>query len=78
MSITAGSSSGPSEQLAITATPSIGPSEEMASNHNADPGYWSAVVDISEHMEGLPEALDDDACSSSSESSSDEEGAGPS
>ena len=72
LSITAGPSTGLSEQLAITAAPSIGPSEQMASHHIADPGYWSAVVDISEHVEGLPEALDDDARSSSSESSSDE------
>jgi hypothetical protein len=43
-----------------------------------DPGYWSLFVDISEHVEGLPEALDDDARSSSSESSSHEEGVGPS
>jgi hypothetical protein len=44
-----------------------------------DPGYWSAVVDISERMEGLPEALDDDDDGHSSGSpSSEEEGVGPS
>jgi hypothetical protein len=77
LSITAGPSTGLSDQLAITAARSIDPSEQMPSHHNVDPGYWSAVVDISEHVEGLPEALDDDARSSSSESSSDEEGVGP-
>ena len=70
----AGPSTGPSEQLAITAAPSTGPSQQIV----AAPGYWSAVVDISEHVEGLPEALDDDARSDSSNSSSDEEDAGPS
>jgi hypothetical protein len=45
----------------------------------ADPGYWSAVVDITERMEGLPEALDDDDDGHSSRSSSsEEEGVGPS
>ena len=44
-----------------------------------DTAYWSAVVDMSEHVEGLPEALDhDDDSHSSSSSSSDEEGPGPS
>jgi hypothetical protein len=44
-----------------------------------DPGYWSAVIDISEHMEGLPEALDDDDDGHSSGSlASEEEGVGPS
>jgi hypothetical protein len=44
-----------------------------------DPGYWSAVVDISERMEGFPEALDDDDDDhSSGSSSSEEEGVGPS
>lgn len=78
MSITAAPSTGPSEQLAITAAPSAGPLEQMVSHHIPGPGYWSAVVDISEHVEGLPEALDDDARSSSFESSSDEDGVGPS
>ena len=69
----AGPSAGPSEQLAMTAAPSTGPSQLIVAN----PGYWSAIVDISEHVEGLPEALDDDGRSDSSESSSDEEDAGP-
>jgi hypothetical protein len=69
MSITAGPSTGPWEQIAITTTPSIGPSEQMASHHDADTGYWSAVVNITEHVKGSPEALDDDARSSSSKSS---------
>jgi hypothetical protein len=44
-----------------------------------DPSYWSAVVDISERMDGLPEALDDeDDGHSSGSSSSEEEGVGPS
>jgi hypothetical protein len=44
-----------------------------------DLGYWSAVIDITKRMEGLPEALDDDDDGhSSGSSSSDEEGVGPS
>jgi hypothetical protein len=44
-----------------------------------DPGYWCAVVDISERLEGLPEALDDDNDGhSSGSSSSEEEGVDPS
>ena len=43
-----------------------------------DPGYWSARVDLSEHVHGLQEALDhDDDGHSSSSSSSDEDGDGP-
>jgi hypothetical protein len=42
-----------------------------------NPGYWSAVVDISERLEGLLEALDDDDDGHSSRSSSlEEEGVG--
>jgi hypothetical protein len=44
-----------------------------------DPCYWFAVVDISECLEGLPEALDDDDDGHSyGSSSSEEEGVGPS
>jgi hypothetical protein len=44
-----------------------------------DPGYWPAVVDISERMEGLLEVLDDDDDGhSSGSSSSEEEGVDPS
>jgi hypothetical protein len=50
----------------------------MVAHSVPEPGYWTALVDISEHVEGLPEALADDASSSSFESSSDEEGVSPS
>jgi hypothetical protein len=73
------SSGAPEAQLAITGGPSSGRSEPMELELVADPGYWSAVVDISERMEGLPEALDDDDDGhSSGSSSSEEEGVGPS
>jgi hypothetical protein len=78
LALTAAGMIGQSEQAALTAGHSTGPSEQMVAQFAAEPGYWSAFVDISERVEGLPEALDDDARSSSSESSSDEEGAGPS
>ena len=42
-----------------------------------DTGYWSAAVDMSEHVEGLPEALDDDDHSSASSESSGEEDVPP-
>ena len=42
-----------------------------------DTGYWSAAVDMSEHVEGLPEALDDDDHSSASSESSEEEDVPP-
>jgi hypothetical protein len=75
-----GCSSGAAEaQLAITGGPSSGRSEPMELELVPDPGYWFAVVDISERMEGLPEALDDDDDDhSSGSSSSEEEGVGPS
>ncbi|KAK1646759.1 hypothetical protein QYE76_064564 [Lolium multiflorum] len=69
---------GQSEHEALTAGHITGPSEQMVAQFAAEPGYWSAFVDISERVEGLPEALDDDARSSTPESSSDEEGVGPS
>ena len=73
------SSGAPEAQLAITGGPSSGRSEPMELELVPDPGYWSAVVDISERMEGLPEALDDDDDDhSSGSSSSEEEGVGPS
>jgi hypothetical protein len=73
------SSSAPEAQLAITGGPSSGRSEPMEIELVPDLGYWSAVVDISECMEGLPEALDDDDDGhSSGSSSSEEEGVGPS
>ena len=77
-------SSGAGEvELAMTAAPSTGPSEPAGGHHVAqvvvDPGYWSAVVDQSEHMEGMSEALDHDGDDhSSSSSSSNEEGGGTS
>nr|XP_051211242.1 uncharacterized protein LOC127328703 [Lolium perenne] len=78
LALTAAGMIGQSEQAALTAGHSSGPSEQMVAQFAAEPGYWSAFVDISECVEGLPEALDDDARSSSFESSSDEEGVGPS
>jgi hypothetical protein len=71
--------SAPEAQLAISDGPSSGPSEPMELEVVPDPGYWSAVIDISEHVEGLPEALDhDDNGHSSGSSSSEGEGVGPS
>jgi len=82
------SSRGDAVELAITTAPRTGSSEPMGNRHvsaeveqaiTAPPGYWSAVVDLSEHVEGLPEALDDDDDGHpSASSSSDEEGVGPS
>ena len=70
-------SSWPSSQ-----TPNTGPLEpttvDVVPSAVVDPGYWSAVVDLSEHVHGLQEALDhDDDGHSSSLSSSDDEGDGP-
>jgi hypothetical protein len=73
------SSGAPEAQLAITGGPSSGRSEAMELELVPNPGYWSAVVDISERMEGLPETLDDDDDRHSlGSSSSEEEGVGPS
>lgn len=69
-------SSGAGEaELAITVAPDAGPTEPTGGQQVYDTGYWSAVVDMSEHVEGLPEALDDDDdghSSASSESDDDE------
>jgi hypothetical protein len=69
------SSSAPEAQLAISGGP--GRSEPMELELVPDPGYWSSVIDISERLERLPVALDDDGHSSRS-SSSEEEGVDPS
>ena len=71
------SSRGGEVELAITSAPSIGPSEPTGGQPVYDTGYWSAAVDMSEHVEGLPEALDDDDHSSSSSVSSEEEDVPP-
>ena len=71
------SSRGGEVELAITSAPSIGPSEPTGDQHVYDTGYWSAAVDMSEHVEGLPEALDDDDHSSASSESSEEEDVPP-
>nr|XP_020159136.2 uncharacterized protein LOC109744432 [Aegilops tauschii subsp. strangulata] len=71
------SSRGGEVELAITSAPSIGPSEPTGDQPVYDTGYWSAAVDMSEHVEGLPEALDDDDHSSASSESSEEEDVAP-
>ena len=44
-------------ELALTADPNTGPLEPMTvdvvPSAVVDPGYWSAVVDLSEHVHGL-------------------------
>ena len=64
------SSRGGEVELAITSALSIGPSEPTGDQPVYGTGYWSAAVDMSEHVEGLPEALDDDDHSSASSVSS--------
>ena len=71
------SSRGGEVELAITSAPSAGPSEPTGGQHVYDTGYWSAAVDMSEHVEGLPEALDGDDHSSASSESSEEEDVPP-
>ena len=60
------SSRGGEVELAITSAPSVGPSEPTSGQPVYDTRYWSMAVDMSEHVEGLPEALDDDDHSSAS------------